>query len=92
MNNFPKSNNNAHSHTPGFVFSVASEVVLSFLALLLTLADLMVRGAAFLVVKTMRIMFHACCALLLMSAFIVVYLVGMGIHLVLGTGFNTNLS
>lgn len=89
-------NNNRDKYTNAIraksVADQGAEIILCSLALLLTVADLIVKSIIFTLEKTLYVMVWICYTALLMSMFILVYLLGMGIYLAFGPGFNTHFS
>jgi len=89
--------NNKHDKYSNAIFTKSfvdqgAEITLITLALLLTIADLIVRSILFAIEKTLYVTVRICYAALLMSMFILVYLIGMTIYLALGPGFNSHFS
>jgi hypothetical protein len=67
------------------------EIVLIFLALLLTLAEVSYRTLLFLLATISRLLLYSICAVLLATVFVLMYCLLLGISLTGSLGLTTNI-
>lgn len=89
--NMQKYWNSAPANTnKSFLITATGEILLSCIALFLTVADITVRSIFYLIVKSFHLLMQLSIILIMAGIFLLAYLLIAGFHMFSGTGFNAN--